>query len=52
VTAARGRSARFLLAPVVDGAAVWSSGVDVVLAPIRLASPVPVVLAPPRGGAR
>lgn len=38
------RRGRFVLAPVVDGVADWPEGIDLVLAPIRLAAPVRVTL--------
>lgn len=36
-------SARYVMAPIVDGAAAWDRGVDLVLAPIRLSPSVSVV---------
>jgi hypothetical protein len=36
---------RFVLAPVVDGSVDWARATDLVLAPIRLSSPVVVALA-------
>lgn len=37
------RAARFVLAPIVDGAAAWGVGTDLVLTPIRLSSAIAVV---------
>lgn len=49
----RPKSTRFRIAPVTAGGAVWDDAVDLVLAPIRLAAPVRVNVAPAaRGGAR
>lgn len=45
MTAAPQPAGRFVLAPVVDGAAAWDRATDLVLAPIRLSTPVHV--APP-----
>jgi hypothetical protein len=45
MTAAPGRSGRFVLAPVVDGVAAWDRGAELLLSPVRLSSPVSVALA-------
>lgn len=52
MTAGRQVADRYRLAPVSGGAAVWELATDLVLAPIRLSSPAPIVLAPRPGGAR
>ncbi len=49
------RAGRFVLAPIVDGAAAWDAGTDLVLTPIRLSSQMAVVRPvrrPTSGGAR
>ena len=48
------RAGRFVLAPIVDGAAAWAAGTDLVITPIRLSSPIVVVrpVWPSSGGAR
>ena len=49
MTAVPPRAARFRLAPVDQQGADWDRSADLVLTPLRLASPVPIVLALLRG---
>lgn len=47
MSAAAERPGRFVMAPVVEGVATWHLGTDLLLTPIRLATPVAVVLPAP-----
>lgn len=50
MTAAQQPAGRFQLAPVGQQGAEWDRATDLVLTPLRLSSPVPIVLALGRAG--
>ncbi|TYP82038.1 hypothetical protein [Blastococcus xanthinilyticus] len=52
MTADRRPVGRFVLAPVVGGEVAWAAGVPLLVAPIRLAAPVRVVLGQRAAGGR